>query len=213
MTIAALLEALMVAIALSIDTFVAGFAYGANKIKIPFLSAQIINLICSSILGISLLAGHLIRLYIPPAITSIICFGILFCLGLGKLTSSLIKSFVRKHAGLQKELKFSFLNLNFILQLCANPEKADVDASKVISATEAISLALALSLDGIAVGFGAALAQVSPLLVFLCSLVTDFMGIISGCFTGRKLVEKVRLNLSWLSGALLIILAIMKLTF
>ncbi|MDR2713435.1 MAG: sporulation membrane protein YtaF [Clostridiales bacterium] len=213
MTVAALLEALLVVAALSTDTLVAGFAYGSNKIKVPFLSAQIVNLVCGAILALSLLLGHIVRPYLPAGLTTFICFAILFCLGLGKLASSFIKSLVRKHADLHKEIKFSIYSLNFILQLCADPQKADADSSQIISPSEAFTLALALSFDGLAVGFGAAIGQANPLIIVTFSLIINFGALLFGCFIGRKIVEKISLNLSWLSGALLIILAVMKLTF
>ena len=206
-----ILEALMLASALSMDTFVAGLAYGSNNIKIPMLSVQVINLVCSAILGVSLLVGTLIRPYIPAWLTMAICFVMLFVLGIVKLLDSAIKSLIRKHSGLKKEIKFSMFNLKFILKLYADPEDADVDASRSISPMEAVSLAIALSLDGLAVGFGAALGNVNGLTVFLCSLVTNALGIMLGCYVGLKIARKIPFNLSWLSGALLIVLAVLKL--
>ena len=43
----AVLEALLLVVALSMDAFVASFAYGAQRIKIPFSSAAIISVICT----------------------------------------------------------------------------------------------------------------------------------------------------------------------
>ncbi|WP_249168687.1 sporulation membrane protein YtaF [Alkaliphilus sp. B6464] len=206
-----ILEAIMLASALSMDAFVSGFAYGSNKIKIPMLSVQIINIICSSILGISLLVGTVLKQYIPSWLTLAICFIILFTLGVVKLLDSVTKSIIRKHNHLDKEIEFSMFNFKFILNLYANPEEADVDASKVISPIEASSLAIALSLDGMAIGFGAALGNINALAVFLCSLVTDAAAIILGCYIGNKIARKLSFNLSWLSGVLLIILAFLKL--
>ncbi len=49
-----MIESLLLVLAVSLDAFVASIAYGTNKIKIPFVSATIINIICSSVLGVSL---------------------------------------------------------------------------------------------------------------------------------------------------------------
>lgn len=57
----AVLEALLLVVALSMDAFVASFAYGAQRIKIPFSSAAIISVICTAMLAVSLLAGALLR--------------------------------------------------------------------------------------------------------------------------------------------------------
>ena len=91
-TLLVILEAGFLASALSIDAFAASFAYGSNKIKIPFLSAQIINLICTAILGLSLFIGTLVKQLIPSWLTTAICFTLLLVLGLIKLLDSLTKT-------------------------------------------------------------------------------------------------------------------------
>ena len=205
------LEALMISSALSCDAFVASFAYGSNKIKIPLVSVLIINFVCSFILGISLVAGTLIRPYIPNNITVAVSFCILFILGLVKILDSFTKSIIRRHSNINREIKFSMFNFKFILNLYADPIEADVDDSKFISPAEAASLAVSLSLDGLAVGFGAAIGNVNVLAVTLCSLVTDVLAVMLGCHMGNKVAHKMPFNLSWLGGALLMVLAGMKL--
>ena len=205
-----ILEAAILAASLSVDAFVAGFAYGSSKIKIPFLSVQIINIICSLITGVGLLIGSVLREYIPPWITIVISFIILFILGVVKLLDSVTKSIIRKHTDLKREIKGSLFNFKFIINLYADPEKADIDASKTISPTEAVALAISLSLDGLAVGIGAALGNVNGLIVFLFSLITNAISIVLGCFIGNKIAKKSQFNLSWLSGVVLIIMAFLK---
>ena len=206
-----ILEAAMLASALSLDAFTAGFAYGSNKIKIPMLSVQIINLICSVITGLSLLAGTMLKPYLSSEITLIIAFTLLFIIGVVKSIDSVTKSIIRKHKNINKEIKISMFNFSFILNLYANPENADMDTSKVISPAEAAILALSLSLDGIAVGFGAALVNVNGLAVFLWSLITDAIFIMLGRYVGNKIAQKLPFNISWLSGVILIALAFSKL--
>lgn len=206
-----ILEAVMLASSLSLDTFVAGLAYGSNRIRIPALSVQIINAVCCGILGASLLAGNLVRQHLPGWLTSAICFAILMVLGLVKLLDSATKAFIRRHSGLKKEMRFSLFSLKFILKLYADPQEADVDASKTISPMEAASLAIALSLDGMAVGFGAALGHVNGWAVILASLIANTFGMMFGCHLGNKIARTSSVNLSWLSGAVLIVMAIAKL--
>jgi putative sporulation protein YtaF len=206
-----LFEAFMLALAVSMDAFVASFAYGSNKIKIPMLSVQIVTLTCSAILGLSLAVGSYIRELMPPRLTVVICFLILFFLGLIKLLDCVTKSLIRKYSDIKKELCFSLFNFKFLLQLYADPEKADVDCSRTISPIEAASLAIALSLDGIALGFGAAIGNVNGWAVFFCSFLTGGLAVILGCYLGNKMARKLSFNLSWLSGVFLLVLAFMKL--
>lgn len=204
------LETILLVIALSVDAFVASFAYGTNKIRIPFISVAVISTICSTILAISLFLGSILKPIIPIHLISGICFSILFVLGIVKLFDSSIKTLIRKHNNLKKELKFSLFNLSFILNVYADPQKADTDLSRELSPFEASSLAVALSLDGLAVGIGAGLASVNFVEIILVSLVFGMIAVLSGCYIGYKIAERTSLNLSWLSGVLLIILAIIK---
>jgi len=204
-------EALLIVLVLSTDSFVASFAYGSNKIKIPFSSVMTINLICSCILGVSLLVGTILRGYIQEDVTRILCFTILMCLGLIKIFDSTIKRFIRTRNDVSKELKFSMLNLNFILNIYANPQEADRDSSRILSPFEAASLALALSLDGLAVGFGAVMGDANPIQVFVFSLFSDLIAVPLGCYLGNKVARKTQLDLTWLGGTLLIAIAFMKL--
>ena len=127
------------------------------------------------------------------------------------ILDSFTKSFIRKHKNLNKKIKFSFLNFKFILNLYADPEDADVDLSKVLAPAEAVALAGALSLDGLAVGFGAALANVNGPAMFIFSLATNTLAVMFGCYIGNKIAKKVSFDLSWLSGVILIVLAFSKL--
>jgi len=204
-------EAITIAIALSTDAFIASFAYGSNKIKIPFSSMQVISLICTGILGISLLLGTFLKPYLPVNLLKIASFLILFILGIIKLMDNLIKSIINKHTIIDKQIKFSLLNINFILNIYADPKEADFDESKTLSPREAFSLAIALSLDSLAAGFGVALGNVNVFAIVICSFIFSMLSIKSGAFIGNKISDKVPFQLSWLSGILLIFLAFLRL--
>ncbi len=205
-------EILVLVTALSVDAFVASFAYGTNRIKIPLRSVAVISIICSAIFAVSLFLGSLIRPFMPTHFAGLLCFAILFVLGIVKLCDSAIKSFIRRSQGGHKKISFSAMHLRFILDVYANPENADSDCSKSLSPKEAAPLAIALSLDGLAVGFGAALPDVNPIQAILFSLIINVAAVCLGCLVGNKVAEKVPLDLSWVSGLLLMVLAFLKLT-
>ena len=198
----AVLEALLLVVALSMDAFVASFAYGAQRIKIPFSSAAIISVICTAMLAVSLLAGALLRPFLPQGLTRGLCFALLFLLGVAKLCDSAIKTLIRRHKRMHRQVSFSVFSLKFILDVYADPEKADRDGSRVLSPAEAASLA---------VGFGAALMQVNVLIVMLFSLAVGMLAVRLGGKIGNRAAQKLSFDLSWFSGALLIVLAILKL--
>lgn len=206
-----LLEAVALAGILSADAFIASFAYGSHGINIPMRSVQTINVVCAFILALSIFAGTLLRPYLSPGLTVAICFLILTVLGLSKLFDSLTKAWIRKHSEAKKQVKFSMFNFRFILKIYADPEVADVDTSKTISPTEAASLAAALSLDGMAIGFGAAIGGVNGVYLVAASLITDCVAVMAGCYLGNHIAKKLTFDISWISGLLLIGLAVLKL--
>lgn len=207
-----ILESIMIVTALSMDAFVASFAYGANKVKIPFSSVTAINVICSSILAVSLFFGSIISNFIPQSLTHLICFLILFILGLTKFGESLVEWIKEKKGDIKKNIKISFIGINFDINMGIQEEKIDLNPSKILKIKEASSLSIALSLDGLAVGFGAALANSNILQIVAFSLISDMLAVMLGCFIGNRVAEKFSFNLSWLSGIMLMILAFLKLS-
>ncbi|MCY6959315.1 sporulation membrane protein YtaF [Clostridium brassicae] len=204
-----MLESLLLVSVLSLDAFVASVAYGTNKIKIPFISATIINIISSSFLALSLALGSVIKKVVPLNITSIISFIVLLLFGIYYLAESIIKTYVSKHSN-SKKVKLKFCDLNFIIDIYIDETKADIDHSKNLNPKEALYLAIALSLDSLAVGFGSSLGNINYIQIILLSLVMNMVAIYGGMLIGKKFVEKSKLNLSWLSGVILIVLATMR---
>lgn len=202
-------EAILFTLALSTDALIASLAYGSNKIKIHWSSALIIAFICTGILGLSLLAGSLIKGFIPEGVLKYVSFTILILLGLAKLMDNMIKTLINKYTIIDKELKFTMFNLNFILNIYANPSEADFDKSKTISSNEAMSLALALSLDSMSAGLGAAIGDINIPLVIFMSMVLTFISIKFGEFIGNKISNKVPF-ISWLGGIILIVVAFLR---
>ena len=150
-------EALILVLSVSIDSFLASISYGTSKIKIPLRSALIIDIISSSMLGISLIIGGILQNYISLNIAKAISFVVLFFLGFYRLFESLFKSYINKKSKEVSPFKFKLFDFNFVLQVYANEIKADFDKSKNLSSKESIYLAFALSLDSLAVGFGSSL--------------------------------------------------------
>ncbi|MCL2840368.1 MAG: sporulation membrane protein YtaF [Defluviitaleaceae bacterium] len=207
----AIIEAAILASSLSIDAFAAGFAYGSKKIRIPALSAHIINFICCATVGIAMFLGHWLKPHLPENFAEGIAFIVLLTIGLIKLLDGIVKSLIRKHTGIDKAFKFSIFDVRFVLRMYADPEIADVDASARLSPAEAVALAVSISLDGMAVGFAAALAGVNPWALLTWSLIINFAALVLGRRLGHKLADKIPFNISWVAGIVLIGLAISQL--
>lgn len=201
----------MLVTALSIDAFAASFVYGTDRVKIPVSSVAIITSLSTGVLVLFLLLGSGLGTFISPKATSVICFFILFLLGLIKLFDSSIKRLIRKYKSLDKKLCFSVSGLTLILTIYADPQTANGEDITVLSPGEAFSLGIALSLDSAAAGIGAGMMAIHLPLTILLSLATGVAAILSGSFLGNTVAKKTSLDLSWISGVMLIILAFSKL--
>ena len=208
---AAITEACILALILSFDSFAASFAYGSDGIQISSSSVCVISVFCCFLLWISVTFGKLISPVLNSENAKIISFFTLFLIGIFKLLDNAAKAIIRSHEDIRKDFQFSLFSFRFVLNIYADPEAADADKSKSISPLEALSVAAALSIDGIAAGFGAAVADVNAVVLVSFSLIFNFAAIFSGSFLGRRSAENKDVNLSWISGAVLILIAVSKL--
>lgn len=206
-----MLESLLLVLSLCVDALVASFAYGTNKIRIPVISSIILTTISTTFLMISITLGSWIQGFLKDGAAHIICFVILFALGFMRLFEGLLKNYLNKKALSPNNIEVTLFNFKLVLNVYANVTLADLDHSKSLSAKEALYLGIALSLDSLVVGFGAALAPVSFMQVTIFSIIFNFVAIGLGAFIGSKCAEKMDFDLSWLSGAILIVLALLKL--
>lgn len=205
-----MLESLLLVLSLCIDSFVASIAYGTSKIKIPRLSILIINIVCTLTLSFSLAIGSIFKNFLPGNVPAILGFILLMTLGIYRLFESLFKSYISKKFKEDTPLKFKLFDFNFVLEVYGDETKADFDKSKSLSPKEAFYLALALSLDSIAVGFGSSLCSINYIQVIILCFIIGILAVSIGIFIGHKFAEKSDIELSWLSGALLIVLAIIR---
>ena len=205
-----MLESLLLVLSLCVDALVASFAYGTNKIKIPVISSMILTSISTVFLMISIAAGSFIHGFISETLAQSICFIILFLLGFLRIFEGLLKSYLNKKSLSSHNIEVTVFSFKLVLNVYADVTAADLDHSKSLSIKEALYLGTALSLDSLIIGFGAALAPISFLEVTLLSIIFNFIAIATGAFIGSKCAEKLDIDLSWISGVILIILALLK---
>ncbi len=205
-----MLESLLLVSSLCIDSFVASISYGTSKIRIPPLSAIIINLVCTLTLACSLFIGSIFKNFLPGNLPAILGFFLLMTLGIYRLFEYIFKSYISKCSKSYSPLTFKIFDFQFVLQVYANEIKADFDNSKCLNVKESFYLALALSLDSLAVGVGSSLYNINYAEVLILCFIIGILSVSFGVFLGRKFAQKLHLELSWLSGVLLIVLAIIR---
>jgi len=205
-----MLISLLLVSSLCIDSFVASMAYGTSKIRIPFISTIIINLVCTSTLACSLLIGSIFKSFLPGNLPVVLGFLLLMALGIYRLFEYVFKSYISKCSKSDSPLTFKIFDFQFVLQVYADEIKADFDNSKCLNIKESFYLALALSLDSLAVGVGSSLGNINYIQVLILCFFVGIIAVSFGVFLGRKFAQKLHFEFSWLSGVLLIVLAIIR---
>ena len=205
-----ILNILLLVIALSIDAFVAGFAYGVDKIRIPLMSMSVIGSFSAISLWISLLAGRGLLVGLSPGFARFISITLLFVVGLAKLFDGTIKCIIRRKEPMEKHLDFHMFDFRFLLTVYADPNKADKDKGGILSAKEACSLGIALSIDSMAAGIGAGIAAAPILFPVILAFIMGASAIGLGVFLGNRVAARYSLDFSWIGGFLLILLSVLK---
>lgn len=189
----------MLVVAVCSDMFFTAFSYGRNGIKIPLLSSLAISFTGALILSFALEFSEIIGRYIPEWVCIYGGALILFVIGAVYLFQNCIKEWL-------KRLKNRNRHIDIIIDECC----ADCDNSKVLSLGEAMMLSVSLSLDSLASGAGAGLEGTDVIRTGIMALICGFIVMTVGEFSGRILKTKSERNFSWIGGAVLIMLAVIK---
>lgn len=203
---------ILLAFAVSLDSFSVGFTYGMRKMKLPFKS--IITIACCSAvtMAAAMGLGKSISLFVSPIIADRLGGIILVLIGAWVLYQFFRPSQQATEQNEEKVLvKVEIKSLGLVINILKKPMVADLDKSGTITGMEAFLLGLALSLDAFGAGIGAALLGYSPfvmaLMVALMSSLFVYTGIKSGAvFSKKKWIQRF----SFLPGILLILIGIWK---
>ena len=197
---------LVLALIVSVDTYLAAAALCNSSIRIPLRSAVLINAMSAAVLGISIKFSALLGAVMPAALFHKLGVALLTAIGLLTVLKSLIRNITRKlseNGGISLKTGKGSL----VVRLYLDDTAADIDNSKLLSAPEAFALALASSIDSAATGLGSGSSGIEPLTVtaaaFLCGCAALFLG----SFTGRR-ISSLQRDLSWIGGILLIVFAL-----
>ncbi|MDD2360228.1 MAG: sporulation membrane protein YtaF [Syntrophaceticus schinkii] len=201
------------AIALSLDAFSAGFAYGLRRIKIPLVSYC--ALICASmfIVGLSVFFGSAVAQIIPPVWGEKLGGMILLGIGLWWLfrPRNNNKNINQEDEKVKKVVELRLASLAVIIQIFEEPVCADIDASGVISIQESLFLAFALSVDALGAVFGAALAGSVGIQTVLFIAIFQLFFLLLGVYLGRSSTFMwMRTQGPVIAGLLLCMLGLLK---
>lgn len=177
------------AVAVSLDSFVAGMVYGLKDIKLPWSAIAIIGLVSTVATAAALFSAQICVLWVSTEAATMIGALILILLGLYSLSQEFLGSAYQIH-----------------------PEQLDLDHSRSINQVEALLLSLALGIDNFTAVFATALThhltwQV-PIIMGLCQALLIILGSI---LSAAPFLYKIKNAFPYVPGFLLIFLGISRL--
>jgi putative sporulation protein YtaF len=204
---------LVLGIALSIDGFIAGMAYGLKNILMPFASLIIVCGITVLCTGTAMACATMLGNFIDAHIA--IMLGSLLLILIG--TVSLFQEYLTKDVipyqsdGEVTARKLTFSIGRLVISIMTKPETADVDHSQGISSLEAIFLGLALGVDNMVATFAASLMGSLPLYTPLVMGLVQVIVFTGGLYASTRFVsEQLKNRFPYLPGAILIILGLLR---
>ncbi|MCM3619412.1 sporulation membrane protein YtaF [Sutcliffiella horikoshii] len=205
---------ILLAFAVSLDSFSVGLTYGLRKMHMPLRSISIIACCSAVSLLLAMLVGTILMNFLSPAFAETIGGSILILLGIWVLyqffrasTANDATTFVDERILFNLEIK----SLGVVINILRKPTEADFDRSGSITGLEAFFLGVALSLDAFGAGIGAALLGYSPWLMAISVAVMSSLFVITGIKLGKIFSAVSWINkFSFLPGVLLIIIGIIK---
>ena len=215
--------ALLMAVALSLDGFGVGLAYGLRRIRIPMSSLIVIALCTVIAMGISMLFGSWVTLWLKFIPARLLGASILLALGVFQLSRAIwnrkretfpqavpAMAVALQKPALEPVFRFQFRFLGLVIQVLKTPDIADVDGSGGISLRESLLLGSAVAMDAFAGGIGAAMAGMTLSVIAIVAL-TQIIMLRLGQQMAGKIPENWTTKAEYLPGTVLIIVGLGKL--
>lgn len=207
-----LIALLLLAFAVSLDSFTVGLTYGMRKVTIPTRSLIIILFCTFFILMLAMGIGSIIELFISYDAAERLGGTILIGIGIWVLYQFLTSQKNTAVTGKDyKVIEFEIKPFSIIIKILKKPMEADFDKSGNISSIEAFFLGIALSLDAFGAGIGAALIDLPPILFPIAISISSMCFVLVGINIG-KIIKNTRWmkSLTVLPGLALIALGLFK---
>jgi putative sporulation protein YtaF len=209
-----MLQGILIAVAISMDSFSVGIAYGIKNIKVPIRSLVILDFISVSLLGLGFFSGNLLTRLVPEIFTKLIGSLILLLLGLWMLIQGWINYKFPKEDVEQPTsiINISIHSLGIAINIIRNPFTADMDISGTIDTKEAVLLGVALAVDSLAVGIAVSFFSIPIILITLLLVaVLNLVLLLFGIFIGRKyLSNRLKKVTAFIPGFILLILGLIR---
>lgn len=194
--------------AVSIDSLTAGLTYGTQRVHIRPLSYLILACVPAAFITAANCIGTHILSFLPQTTLPFLSFTLLTILGLSKLSESLIRLLARKYPSLTRNWGCKIKQINIIFTIYLSPEDANQEDLHLLTPKEAFLLSLALSLDSVLVGMAFHTEPIPPALLFVPASIFNLLLFAFGYGLGHLISSVLHVDLSWLSGLFLLLLAV-----
>ncbi|MCM3767008.1 sporulation membrane protein YtaF [Neobacillus niacini] len=191
-----LLSIILIGIAANLDNLGISFSYGLRATKIPLTSNIVISVVSMGCAYLSIIAGNFISMFVSIAIANFVGGIIIIIIGIQCIINSL------KLEKSPREIKVDSNYAHVIHQ----PDLADVNNDHVISLKESIFLGFALAINCLAMGLGAGITGVSPVLTTLSIGLFSLLSIWIGGHLGHKISGENMGKYSNIAAGILLIL-------
>ena len=194
-----LLSWLIFALALSLDAYGIGIAYGMRAIRVTAMAQVVLCLLSFVLTGAALLFGQTIGSFLPVSFSARLGPCLLLGLGLYQILTAW---------GSQTNTPADFAHP---ARLLSSPEEGDRDRSSSIDGREAFALGIALSIDAACAVTGAGIAGHGSLLLPAATALFQLLLLRLGTFCGKRLRHYLPFDAAFWglsSGLLLVLLGI-----
>lgn len=212
-----ILSAILFALAVSVDGFGVGLAYGMTNIRISILPILVICATSAVAITLSMYFGTIVASLFSPEVATRFGALILMAIGIWIILQTLSKwkklnTVDSNTAPNPCLIRFKIPGIGIVIQILKEPKKADFDRSGNISSKEALFLGFALAMDALGAGFGAAVAGYQMILIPIFVAVFKFILLNTGLwFGGRSYFRSLGLAGSLLPGIILMLMGFAQL--
>jgi putative sporulation protein YtaF len=204
------LSLLLLALAVSLDSFSVGFTYGLRKMSIPLKSLLTIACCSAVTLLLAMITGNAIASILAPSFAEKIGGLVLIGIG-GWVLYQYFRCPKEKEHDQKTLLYFEIKSLGVVINILRKPMEADFDKSGTITGIEAVMLGFALSLDSFGAGIGAAILGYNPIIMAFSVAFMSSLFVLGGMKFGRTFAKsKWGEKFSFIPGVLLILIGILK---
>ncbi|HLN60274.1 MAG TPA: sporulation membrane protein YtaF [Symbiobacteriaceae bacterium] len=211
----------LLALALSLDSLTVGLLYGARGIKLSWSAMLVVSLATGFLLAAAMGGGRLVATWLAP--TTAQRLGALLLTGVGlwityqtwrnggsAADGATAPAVATPAEETRKVWRLKLGSVGIVIEILREPGSADLDRSGHISLSEAWFLGIALALDSVAAGLGAAMAGFSPLGLPLAAAGGSLGLMFMGSRGARLLPFRLEGRWAMLHGVVLVLLGLYR---